>query len=465
MKLLITPKPERNESFISYVVRLTEANWYDTPSWIFSLSGIDYMELQWKFTFVFSRSEKLENLAKLTGIALEGLLSLLYLPGNSRDHAGDHDYDFFGALLNRSIIRPHCPKVCPKCLAESGYSLRIWDCSLVTACPIHKCMLLDTCPDCKRRIKCVRNKLSICSCGCDWREPNPTVLPGEQLTVSRRIYQLCGVIPGEQSLPESESPLQNLGLRDFIRVIVFMAGLFGKLAWATGRPSRSIKLRNEGLHTLFTNAHQVFEPWPLNFHQFLRVQSKGKKRLSPHTGELDTALKREFGSFYERLYEDLREPQFDFIREAFADFLTNRVKAQSEPGTPYVTSRGSDSYISVAQARRLLKITHRALFDLIKAGELDFVIRNEGTALRYLLWLSDIENVKLKFDQAISSRVLAKQLGVDCAVIHQLTKAGHLQSKSRRAVDGYYTIKFNADAAEKLLQTLSELPSGPDRSG
>jgi TniQ len=414
------------------------------------------MELQWKFTFVFSRSEKLENLAKLTGTELEDLLSLLYLPSKSRDQEGDHEYDFFGALLNRSIIRPHCPKVCPKCLAESGYSLRIWDCSLVTACPIHECMLLDTCPACKRRIKCVRNKLCVCSCGCDWREINSTVLPGEQLTVSRRIYQLCGVIPGEQSLPESESPLQNLGLRDFIRVIVFMAGLFGKLAWATGRPSRSIKLRNQELHTLFTNAHQVFETWPLNFHKFLRVQSKGKKRLSPHNGELDTALKREFGSFYERLYEDLREPQFDFIREAFAESLTNRVKAQAEVRTPNVPSRDSDSYISVAQARRRLKITHRAMFDLINTGEIDFVIRNEGTVLRYLLRLADVENAKDKFQQAISSRTLAKQLGVDCKAIRRLTRAGYLEAKPRRAVDGYHTIKFDADAAQKLLKTLGD---------
>jgi TniQ len=461
MRLLITLNPEKEESLISYIVRLTEANGYETPSWIFSLSGIDYMELQWKFTFVFSRSEKLTNLAKLTGSTLDDLLSLLYIPAKSQSHYEDnHEYDFFGALLNRSIIRPHCPKVCPKCMAESGYSLRTWDCSLVTACPIHECILLDTCPDCKRRIKCVRNKLCVCSCGCDWREIHSIVLPEEQLTVSRRIYQLCGVVPGEQSLPESESPLQNLGLRDFIRVIVFMAGLFGKLAWPTGRPSRSIKLRNKELHTLFTKAHKVFETWPLNFHQFLRVQSKGKKRLSPHNGQLDTALKREFGSFYERLYEDLREPQFDFMRRAFAEFLTNRLKAQSEPRTvPCLTSDGSDSDISVTQARRLLKITHRAMFDLIKTGELDFVIRNEGTTLRYLLRLSDVENVAFRFIHAISSRSLAKQLGVDCKSIHRLTQAGYLKAKSRRAVDGYHTIKFDHDAAEKLLRTSPELPT------
>jgi hypothetical protein len=459
MKLLITLKPKRDESFISYVVRLTEANWYDTPSWIFTLSGIDYIELQWKFTFVFSRSAKLENLARLTGSTFDDLLSLLYLPANSESpHEDNHEYDFFGALLNRSIIRPHCPKVCPKCLAESGYSLRIWDCSLVTACPIHESILLDTCPGCNRRIKCVRNKLSICSCGCDWRDINPPVASEGQLVVSRRIYQLCGAIQRERLPNEAENPLQGLGLQDFILIMVFIAGLFGKLAWATGRPSKSIKLRNTELHALFTKAHKVFEDWPLNFHQFLRVQSKGKKRLSPHNGELDTALKREFGPFYERLYEDLREPQFDFMREAFAEFLTNRLKAQSEPRTmPYATPPGSDGYISVAQARRLLKITHHAIFNLIKAGEIDFVIRNEGTALRYLVRLSDVENVKDKFEQAISSRTLARQLGVDCKAIQQLAKTGLLEAKSRRAGDGYRTTKFDADAAEKLLKTVRDL--------
>lgn len=66
--------------------------------------------------------------------------------------------------------------------------------------------------------------------------------------------------------------------------------------------------------------------------------------------------------------------------------------------------------------------------------------------------------MKDKFDQAISSRMLAKQLGVDCKVIRQLAKAGHLEIKSRRATDGYHTIKFAPDAAEKLLKTVGDLP-------
>jgi hypothetical protein len=246
--------------------------------------------------------------------------------------------------------------------------------------------------------------------------------------------------------------MQDLSLQDFTVVMVFIAGLFGKLAWATGRPSRSIKQRNTELHALFTKAHKVFENWPHNFHQFLSMQSKGKQRLNPYNGELDTALKREFGSFYERLFEDLRGAQFDFMRAAFAEFLTNRLKAQSEPRSTVASSHDSDRHILVTEARRLLKVTNHALFDLIKTGAIDFVIRSEGMALQYLLRLSDVENVKDKFQQAISSRTLARQLRVDCEVIRRLTKAGYLQAKSRRAVDGYDTIKFDADAAEKLLK-------------
>jgi hypothetical protein len=459
MRLLITLNPEKEESFISYIVRLTEANGYETPSWIFSLSGIDYMELQWKFTFVFSRSEKLTNLAKLTGSTLDDLLSLLYIPAKSQSHyEHNHEYDFFGALLNRSIIRPHCPKVCPKCLAASGYSLRIWDCSLVTACPIHECMLLDTCPACNRRIKCVRNKLCICSCGCDWKEINPTVVTEGQLDVSHRIYQLCGIIPGDKPLHGSVSPLQDLGLRDFALVMTFIAGLSGKIAWATGRPAKSIKLRNLDLHKRFTHAYAVFENWPRNFHQFLYDKSKGESRLSPYDGRFDTALKREFGSLYEHLYENLVGCQFEFMREAFAHFLTNRLRSQSlqPPRITSISSSGDpDKYVSVTEARRLLRITHRAMFDLIRTGEIEFVIRNERATLKHLLRLSDVENLKCKFGNAVSSRALAKEFGVDCEVVRELGRAGILKTRWRPAVDGYHTIKYDRDSAQALLNRVN----------
>src|SRR5690349_18277590 len=213
------------------------------------------MELQWKFTFVFGYSDAFKELAKLTGNALSDLMEFLYL----RKNTTSDDYNFYGAFLNRSIIRPHCPKVCVKCLNESGYCRRIWDCSLVTVCPIHECLLLDTCPKCKRRLKAIRNRLSVCVCGCDWSQLQPDFRHEHEIAVSRRIYQLCHLLPLDHPSKERGNPLQSLLLQEFVIVLTFIAGLESEMSWAMGRPSKSIELRNEDLHTHITNAYQVFE--------------------------------------------------------------------------------------------------------------------------------------------------------------------------------------------------------------
>jgi len=411
------------------------------------------MELQWKFTFVFSCSQGFKRLAKLTGNTLSDLIGLLYLPAPSaKNIACDGNYNFYGAFFNRSIIRPHCPKVCVQCLAEFGYCRRIWDCSLVTVCPLHHCLLLDACPKCERRLKAIRNRLSVCVCGCDWSGLQPDLRPEQEITVSRRIYQLCGLLPLDH--PSSDrNRLQSLALQDFVIVLTFIAGVEEEMSWATGRPSKSIKLRNEDLHGYFTKAYQVFEHWPHNFHQFLDKKSKGDVRFNPRDGKLDTALKEEFGALFKQLYGDLRGSQFDFLREAFAQYLNNRLRAQYEDlnGFSIVPISDADKYISITQARRLLKLSHDSILNLVKTGEIAFAIRNQDKTLRYLLRLADVENVKMKYDQALSSRELSDQLGVDHKVISRLGQQGHLPRYSRRTVDGYHARKFDLDTARRLL--------------
>jgi len=418
------------------------------------------MELQWKFTFVFSCSEGLKKLAKLTGNAVSDLIGLLYLPAPSPKHTTcDVDYNFYGAFFNRSIIRPHCPKVCVKCLNESGYCRRIWDCSLVTVCPLHECLLVDTCPKCKRRLKAIRNRLSVCVCGCDWSELPPDLRREHEIAVSRRIYQLCGLLSLDHHSKERIYPLQRLSLQDFVIVVTFIAGLECEMSWATGRPSKSIKLRNQDLHTYITKAYQVFENWPHNFHRFVDQKSKGDVRLNPRDGKLDTALKEEFGTLFKRLYGDLREPHFNFLREAFSQYLNNRLRVQYEDvdGFFSVPVSDDDKYITVTEARRLLKISHDSLLDLMKTGDIAFVIKDQDKTLRYLLRLADIENVKMKYEQALSTRELSKQLGVDHRVISRLVEEGHLRRNVRRTVDGYHGPKFDVDTARRLLHNITSV--------
>jgi hypothetical protein len=142
------------------------------------------------------------------------------------------------------------------------------------------------------------------------------------------------------------------------------------------------------------------------------------------------------------------------MRDSFAEFLTNRLKSQCQGAgeNPWQASLSeTDKCISMAQARRLLKISHRDISDLITSGEVGFVIRNHATTLECLLRLSDVENVKCKFEQSLSTRDLARELGVDCEAVRELARAGHLRTRWRPAVDGYHTIKFDRDSVQELL--------------
>jgi hypothetical protein len=89
----------------------------------------------------------------------------------------------------------------------------------------------------------------------------------------------------------------------------------------------------------------------------------------------------------------------------------------------------------------------------VKTREIGSVIKNEGRTFSYLLRLTDVESVKMKYEQALGSRELARQLEVDHKVISRLVQEGKLRRKPRRTVDGYDTPKFDLDTARRLLHT------------
>jgi len=73
--------------------------------------------------------------------------------------------------------------------------------------------------------------------------------------------------------------------------------------------------------------------------------------------------------------------------------------------------------------------------------------------LKYLVQLSDVENLKRKFDQSLSTRSLARILGLECEEIRELARAGHLRTRWRPAVDGYNTMKFDRDSVVEILNS------------
>src|SRR5215213_1809569 len=148
--LLRTPEPKDDESFLGYILRLAEQNGYERPGWITNLVNLRNRSLSPSHSFIPTSSEAFQLLIKLSNSTADKFLSLMYQPLDSRVN---NIYLFFSHPVHRSFIRTSHPKVCPECLREMSYCRRIWEYALVTACPVHQCMLLDECPHCKRHIR------------------------------------------------------------------------------------------------------------------------------------------------------------------------------------------------------------------------------------------------------------------------------------------------------------------------
>lgn len=112
-----------------------------------------------------------------------------------------------------------------------------------------------------------------------------------------------------------------------------------------------------------------------------------------------------------------------------------------------------NKFISVAKARRLLRITHRAMSDLIASGEVGFSIRNQGTTLECVLWLCDVEKLKCKFEESMTCRDLAKEFGTDCGTIRELARKGLIKPRARRSTEAFNTLRFGPGTAEQFVQS------------
>jgi hypothetical protein len=120
-RLLLRAKPQCDESFLGFIVRLTERNDCDTPTWITQKAGIGY--LGHKCTFVFDEAVDLSSLASMAGVDIADLESLKYPIANNSNTTFRRL--FFGSPVPQYLIRLKSPKICPQCLRESAYCRRV----------------------------------------------------------------------------------------------------------------------------------------------------------------------------------------------------------------------------------------------------------------------------------------------------------------------------------------------------
>jgi predicted site-specific integrase-resolvase len=375
--LVRTSSPNVDESFIGYLLRLTEVNRYERLSWILRLAEIENPSPA-GFSFALSDSLNTTPLARLTGVDESRLAALLYVPVITSTERRRGDYSVFGSQVPHNLIRLKSPKICPACLKESNYIRKIWELAPVTVCPLHECLLVDECPNCGKPISWNRNEVSQCCCSCDWRDTGSMPVTQNHLRVTRQIFKLCGLPPFDKwnGLIKAKNPLSTLTVEDFIRTLSFVAR-HQNTTFKTQAVSSLISKRVDDLHATLSNACEVFDDWPERYYSFLE-----RVRAQQDQTKLKSGIESDFRNLYHGLYYQLLGSQFDFMRTSFEEYLiTQWDGGHVRPNKFNANLFEKRKYISKQEVCRRLHVELAWVDGLIEEGIIHTVIRKRRKSL------------------------------------------------------------------------------------
>jgi TniQ len=391
---------------LGYVLRVSEGNGYSSPWSVYRLAGMESHEMR-------ASGVRLEKLAAITNWPEEKLDAIAYSapPGQPR----------WSRMLGHPVLPQDLnlsrPRFCPQCLREKGFLEAHWDLALMVACPVHRCSLVSSCPQCGRRLRrWFRRGLLECECGGD-------LSICELSSVSKAEASLLDVIRGKAlSSPADESnpmglpkdQLMAMGLRSMLLAVRTIAK-HRILADGTGDSSNDKEI--------VSAASRVLVEWPQNFIGLL--EDIGRQLPADVSG----GVGKQFGGIYWGLFRNkaMGDPkQTEFLRVAFLDFAMNHwgrgfvdhkiiQKLGGTVSKRFLTQTEFAASIGVQQstAARLLKNSSLAS-KRVKCGATDRIV---------------VDTDELSIPRTCPGKICrlreaAKRLGLSVSVLRALKRSG-----------------------------------------
>lgn len=400
--LLRTPDLLRDEGILGYVLRVAEANGYDTPWHVFRHAGIAQGEM-------LSAGLPVDGLASILGTEVKQLAGRAYT-GVTDD--GQSEYRLNGRSIGRGLnlapLRLTRPAICPACIESNGCADVCWDASAFVACPIHGIRLLQACPSCHARLSWFRPGLLRCSCGASLLEAVPEVPPGVTLDLMAllrtKLVEQGGVAAEDRSSGLPTAQLSCMPLESLLRLLA----LLQSLDCSTDRGGGDVA--------------EVFSEWPLGFHRFLRRIASNQ---APD-GVQSVGLRKQFSKFYQSIFKS-KVPLIgvEFIRTEFVEFGQNEWGAALVDKKLLGRASTEQRYVSsTALAARLgvMPVTVRRWIDkgAIPAQAVEF-----GQSRRFVADASVVDQTPREDDEQLDAREAGKFVTLPVSALNQLKRTGH----------------------------------------
>jgi hypothetical protein len=365
-RLLFRVDPVPMESPRGYLCRVAHAHAYYGPWWLADLAGITPGRLE--------RKDRGMQLAYVLRLETSEWLKMCYrtVKGNGRHERRS----FLSQVISADQLNFSHPRICPRCLCDHPVWWAIWDLKLVSACPIHRCLLIDRCPACQRRLTWHRRSVYKCRCGLDLRKVKPETAEENLVTINAAIYRAAGFFQ-----EDCQSELRRANFLPVVADLQLDALL--KLARFLGSIQEGGILRRDQIRSfaklgtamkIGIEAATVLSDWPGSFREML-------KRMVPTQVEnTDLNFHNVFGNFFRHLYTVLPRKEFGFLHNAFEEFVVEDWKGLVR-GQHYLfapLTRKHSQWMSAQQAETTMHVNSKRLAALVRNRELEGIFVKTG---------------------------------------------------------------------------------------
>lgn len=431
MELLVrTPLHFPNESLLGYLLRVSEANGYDTPWHVFRLAGLNQSEMQ-------SPNLPLALLAPVLNSDTEELASLAYVssgPAPSFKILG-HD---LGKSGKENYLRLRRPAFCPHCVQEKGYIEAFWDLSAAVACPDHHCPPIRHCHECGETIRWLRPGLLRCRCGANLSDASA-------MGMSTPTVELMGLLRAKLSrTPLREQPNTSGFPVEALEPIPMQAMM--RMLLSLGEQClQSRGVNAPELAAAFVAASTVLSDWPRGYHRTLVEVGEHLTK----DGFRGVGLRKQFEPFYSALFKRKKlSRHIQFLKDEFVNFGLQHWGAATVDAKLQRPELVDDArYISKSQYARQHGLTEPKLAQMLADGTIATKTIKTGKNSRVVV---DLKHSKppVASQGLLIVRAAADRLGLPVSVLEHLRDSGVYLTKPRLG----HTSSWHLDDVEEFLQ-------------
>jgi predicted site-specific integrase-resolvase len=207
-------------------------------------------------------------------------------------------------------------------------------------------------------------------------------------------------------------------------------------------------LRNGDLHGLLCKAALVFHDWPHNYFSFLDWR-KEKMISERHT----KGLSKDFGEYKYSLYKQLVDSEFNFMRDAFEEYLAMKWDGGYVSGIRRLSRSlfKNRKFASKNDAKKILKVSTKAIDSWLQKGQLNGVVRSVGCQTMMLIEMASLRELdqqrKQLREQLLDRQSASKRLGTtteQIAVLENLKLINLVEANEILNQSGYARDEIDA---------------------